>query len=86
MANPNPPAFPVPFEGGQPGMTLRDWFAGQALVGWISGPCQGDALADYDADDVHTLRAWATHNRKVAEACYDYADALLAARQTKEKP
>ncbi len=38
----NPPAFPKPdvygadgfgIAQGQPGMTLRDWFAGQALIG-----------------------------------------------------
>lgn len=37
MSNPkNPPAFPR--DGGQyggyNGMDLRDWFAGQALIGW----------------------------------------------------
>lgn len=40
------PAFPIPeqraFDGaglveGHPGMTLRDWFAGQALTGMIPG-------------------------------------------------
>ncbi len=30
------PAFPTPF-GTVQGMTLRDWFAGQALVGQLSG-------------------------------------------------
>ena len=29
---PTPMAFPLP--GYDPGMTLRDWFAGQALIGW----------------------------------------------------
>jgi len=28
----NPPAFPVAFDTAQTGMTLRDWFAGQALA------------------------------------------------------
>ncbi len=42
----NPPAFPRPntvadanaigFKPGVPGMTLRDWFAGQALIGLIT--------------------------------------------------
>ena len=38
----NPPAFPMTGEGchdarySQPGMTLRDWFAGQALAECIS--------------------------------------------------
>lgn len=35
------PAFPVPDEGqgwGAAGMTLRDWFAGQALAGMLADP------------------------------------------------
>jgi len=31
------PAFPIPDEG-WPGMTLRDWFAGQALAGMLANP------------------------------------------------
>ena len=33
-------AFPTgnPTHGGNPGMTLRDWFAGQALVGLVASP------------------------------------------------
>lgn len=44
--NPNPPAFPRPYSTAQlngaellspafPGMSLRDWFAGQALAGFV---------------------------------------------------
>ena len=32
----NPPAFPVPQSSS--GMSLRDWFAGQALSGILSNP------------------------------------------------
>lgn len=51
----NPPAFPTPDQytpGGQPvmqgssGMTLRDWFAGQALAGMCAQPTDGNANAD----------------------------------------
>ncbi len=31
------PAFPVPQQYDEQGMTLRDWFAGQALPGVIAG-------------------------------------------------
>ena len=42
----NPPAFPMgdPTHGGYDGMTLRDWFAGQALAELISR-----------SDDAHTI-------------------------------
>ena len=66
------PAFPVTAtdRSGQIaptefGMTLRDWFAGQALVGLLSDPiCEGsnDPFGQY------------------AEASYRYADAMLEAR------
>lgn len=53
------------------GMTLRDWFAGQALIGLMSYP--GD----------ETSGNW--HNNSssqgVATRCYDLADAMLAARK-----
>lgn len=59
------PAFPVADENqgwGSPGMSLRDWFAGQALAG---------LLADPATSPDHSL---------VARVCYNYADAMLAAR------
>lgn len=37
----NPPAFPVPNDAnvnGQEGMSLRDYFAGQALAGYFAAP------------------------------------------------
>lgn len=54
------------------GMTLRDYFAGQALQGELAyyNPNEGDA---------HTN----ANPRSVADACYAYADAMLVAR---EKP
>lgn len=51
------------------GMTLRDWFAGQALPACISSPC---------------APAWthgsAEHHSQSAAAAYLMADAMLAAR------
>ena len=50
------------------GMTLRDWFAGQALVGLLAfspDDCDADGQVD---------------SRLAADQAYRYADALLAAR------
>ena len=59
------PAFPVTaYYGGKEGMTLRDWFAGQALIG-------------------ERNKGWP--KTITAEECYEYADAMLAARAPKEK-
>ena len=66
------PAFPVPLNPGETitdsvsanGMTLRDYFAGQALTGWVSRlPQSSDTTAD-----------------ELAERSYRYADAMIAAR------
>lgn len=49
-----------------PGMTLRDYFAGQALGG----------MSSVALDDGDTLMGWAD----MAKAAYKAADAMLAAR------
>lgn len=57
------PAFPCPHESApNEGMSLRDWFAGMALSGWIAS-----VTVPPDAN-------------RAAEACYQYADAMLAER------
>ena len=53
--------------GSEQGMSLRDWFAGQALVGWISNPT---STASPGEDIADTL----------ARAAYGVADAMLAHR------
>jgi hypothetical protein len=67
----NPPAFP--FQDGPvltPGMTLRDYFAGQALMGI---GCNHNAVARMNwATDPHAERA---------ELAYALADAMLAERK-----
>jgi hypothetical protein len=72
----NPPAFPGgwPEAGYEPhyGMTLRDWFAGQAL---------GQAVRDVFRDDM--VMATTTPSKLpaiIAKASYQIADAMLAER------
>lgn len=68
------PAFPrpafspsFPYQGGehgqQEGMSLRDWFAGQALQGLLAGN--------------HELTIISNPIPRVAEEAYAYADAML---------
>jgi hypothetical protein len=78
MTNPNDggPAFPrqderlgeVGLREGSDGMTLRDWFAGQALAACVQTHNEGF----FDGGD-----------KAIAECAYDLADAMLAAREVK---
>ena len=74
------PAFPPPAiygpggEGireGHPGMSLRDWFAGQALAGMHASLT---STSDWP-DEMGRL--------KMARIAYAQADAMIAARATK---
>lgn len=65
-------AFPPPVPEWTPenkGMSLRDWFAGQALSGVIR-MCAGD-----------TRREGETIDEYFARAAYEIADAMLEARK-----
>ncbi len=66
------PAFPVVAENGMghiaAGMTMRDWFAGQALVG----------IADHFSAKEDTRIATM---KVISSFCYEYADAMLAQRE-----
>ena len=44
------PAFPDTWKLGQPGMTLRDWFAGQALAGQTADHSRGGDSTAYARD------------------------------------
>ena len=60
---------------GAQGMSLRDWFAGQALAGWLAS--FGDD-AQHPAHPAHCGRGL-----DVAWYSYAIADAMLAARKAK---
>ena len=68
------PAFPCAFPemggGMTPGMSLHDWFAGQAMVGIMNG--SGKITVD-------GVSVKATPEN-IAAAAYTVADAMLAAR------
>jgi hypothetical protein len=70
-----PTLFPEEHYGtGYRGMTLRDYFAGQALVGILGS---GDAKIDNIISDEFA-------SATLAQSCYIIADAMLAARERKE--
>ena len=71
------PAFPIPTEymtTEHQGMSLRDWFAAQALIAMggnyaPTGEITGNSLL---------------HAKTVATHCYSMADAMIAAREAKQ--
>ena len=73
-------AFPLPAStmpnGGHQwheyGMTLRDWFAGQALQGYLAG--RNNNLSENPSNFTA---------QKACRDCYAYADAMIAAREVK---
>lgn len=68
MSIENPPAFPQSLAPDGPfgGMTLRDYFAGQALAGYFAAPYTPHMNADH---------------ARTAKYCFAMADAMLVARQ-----
>ena len=49
QTNDGGPAFPVPHPRQDRGMTLRDWFAGQALAGTMAYPNSGTYTVEENA-------------------------------------
>lgn len=79
----NPAAFPrtpvsdgVDLVGGQTGMTLRDWFAGQVAAGLA-----GNTDIELRAFFAESTADPAVAHRMFAEFAYRQADALLVARE-----
>ncbi len=67
---PNEPAFPghalSPEEPGGAGMTMREWYASQAMMGILSN------------SELPNLFAQGLSPSKMAESCFECADAMLA--------
>ena len=64
------PAFPHPAWAGSLGMSLRDWFAGQALAGMLAGFSKGER----DGGP-------ARFHESNCDTAYQIADAMLRARE-----
>lgn len=66
------PAFPGAVDtAAPPGMSLRDWFAGQALAGLTANPEEAKGMSD---------RSLADTTRIAATAAYLLADAMIKER------
>jgi hypothetical protein len=65
-------------QGGDPGMSLRDYFAGQALAGFLGSDIVNQVLAK-DATEKGTRAG-----KHAATIAYEYADAMLRAREQGE--
>ena len=79
------PAFPhaEQFRGGivhppQPGLSLRDWFAGQAIVGMTASP---ELMVVVSSGPILDGTAF----ERMAKRAYQLADALLSARAALRK-
>lgn len=75
MSDHREPAFPQHDVGGEtswPGMTLRDWFAGQALQGLA---VKMEESREEAINNGETDAAWE------AKLSYEIADAMLRARE-----
>ena len=82
------PAFPEPkwtrcgeqeIGESKPGMTLRDWFAGQALVGMVPVVCKPGCQYEPQEGDPRSVEVF------TAAVVYSLADAMLAERAKVER-
>jgi len=56
------------------GMTLRDWFAGQAVTGWLASPESDKLLQRCEGNLEDALN-------RMSQASYMLADAMIATRK-----
>lgn len=54
QTNDGGPAFPVPRDAPVDGMSLRDWFAGQALAGMLADASRSGSVEHY-VDDAYSI-------------------------------
>ena len=65
-----------------PGMTLRDWFAGQALAAIISkNPLMGRPGSPENGREEVSGPLASAIQKSIAFGAYEYADAMIAARK-----
>ena len=67
-------AFPQRSHSAPSGMTLRDYFAAQAMQGALAMEGGEIPLTAFESVDVQAI----------ADACYETADAMLAAREKRD--
>ncbi|KKL74717.1 hypothetical protein LCGC14_2062100 [marine sediment metagenome] len=66
------------------GMSLRDYYAGQAMQGLISGrPIAWGGVGDTKNED--WMKAWKDDQANISLAAYELADALIARKRETEK-
>lgn len=73
-------AFPVAVHVENPGMTLRDYFAGQALAGMTANP----DIQEFIESQLE-LDRWPDGPRAFAHFAYRIADAMIAEKKNQEE-
>lgn len=69
--------IPVTAYGDFGGITMRDWFAGQALVGILSKLPLIDQTGELGKPVPDKIKL----NNDIADSCYGIADAMIKARE-----
>lgn len=75
--------MPTQTDEGKSGMSLRDWFAGKALSGFVSA-----VAFNQEAEDMMTeagLDPKKDVEKFVGMLCYDFADAMIEEKRKRER-